>query len=173
MLLKIIGFLIIMGTTYICGLYLAGRTSFRIYDLEQLKKAMTIFKGEVTYSSAPLEYLFKEISQRTSGVTSMLFEFSSKEIEQRKGETLIDIWVKALAQISKNAYFDAEDMEYIYSFGRTLGYADKGQQADNARLLIEYIESAQLALREKKAAEERLYRTLGIVCGLMICLVLF
>ncbi len=172
MFLKITGFIIIMITTYISGLYLAARTSFRIYDLEQLKKAITIFKGEVVYSSAPLGSLFKEISERTSGVISILFDLASKEIEKRSGEALIDIWAQVLGEVSKHSYFNTEDMEYIYSFGRTLGYADKGQQSDNARLLIEYVENTQSLLRDKKISEERLYKSLGIMCGLMISLVL-
>lgn len=46
-------------------------------------------------------------------------------------------------------------------------------QVRNAILLMDYIENAQIALREKRKVDERLYKTLGLLGGIMVCIVLF
>ena len=173
MFLKISGAVAIIFASYICGLYMANRSTFRNQDLEQMKKALTIFKGEILYSANSLENIFFEISNRTIGIISLLFETVAKNIEKHSKYGISEIWDTSILEITNNSYFDSEDMEYIYSFGRTLGFADKNQQVNNAMLLIEYIDSAQKGLREKKVSEEKLYKTLGLTCGLMLVIVLF
>lgn len=173
MILKITGALIVVISSYIAGIYCSKRSWFRNQDLEQLKKAITIFRGEVLYSCAPIDEIFAEISERTNGVVSLLFNQVSQLSEKRTGEMMSEIWDCGVASILPNSYFSGEDLEYIHSFGRTLGYSDKNQQDNNALILLEYIENAQKDIREKKSTEEKLYKSLGLMCGLAISIVLF
>lgn len=173
MLFKLTGGAVVILCCYMWGFYMAKLGAFRMQDLEQLKKAITIFNAEITYSSTPLFEVFNEISNRTNGVVAMAFEGASQGFLDRKGQTAEEIWNKAVIDVQTNAYFNAEDMEYLFCFGRTLGYADKEMQVRNAALLLDYIENAQQDLREKRKVDERLYKTLGLLGGIMVCIVLF
>lgn len=173
MVIKIVGVVAVLASSYVCGLYYAKKSWFRNQDLEQLKKALTIFNGEVLYSSLPIDEIFNEVGERTTGVVSMLFDKVSQKAREKTIGSMNEIWNDGVIGILPNSYFTNEDLEYIFSFGRTLGYADKNQQANNVTIMLGYIETAQEELREKKSTEERLYKTLGVMCGLMISIVLF
>lgn len=173
MLFKLTGGAVVIICCYLWGFYMAKLGAFRMQDLEQLKKAITIFNAEITYSATPLFEVFNEISNRTNGVVAMAFEAAAEGLLNRKGKTAEEIWSKSVIDVQTNAYFNEEDMEYLFSFGRTLGFADKEMQVRNAVLLLDYIENAQSALREKRKVDERLYKTLGLLGGIMVCIVLF
>jgi Stage III sporulation protein AB (spore_III_AB). len=173
MLFKLTGGIVVILCCYTWGFYMSKMGAFRMQDLEQLKKAITIFNAEIKYSATPLYEVFNEISNRTNGVVAMAFEAATEGFLDKKEKTADEIWNKAVIDVQHNAYFNAEDMEYLFSFGRTLGFADKEMQVQNATLLLDYIENAQQELREKRKVEERLYKTLGLLGGIMVCIILF
>ena len=173
MLVKAVGAAAVLVSSYILGLYFSKSGYFRQHDLEPLKKAATIFRAELLYSSSPLFEVFNQISIRTTGAVSMIFKEASESFEKRNGVSAEEIWANSIIKESGHAYFNSEDIENMFSFGRTLGFADKSQQADNAAILISYIESAQEEIREKRRTEERLYKALGLLGGIMVCVILF
>ncbi len=173
MWIKTIGLMAVLFSSYVMGLYLSKLCSFRIQDLEQMKKAASIFQAELLYSASPLWEVFEQISMRTVGPVSNMFKKASVDFERRNGVSAEEIWTNSVEAEKEGAYFTPEDIENLFSFGRTLGFADKAQQAGNASLLISYIESAQEEAREKRKKDEKLYKTLGILGGVMVCVILF
>lgn len=172
MIIKIAGAVLIVMATGLMGYYFSLRDKFRLEELEEMKKAMTLFSGEITFCAYPLPEMFTIISGHTKGVVSELFGIVSAGLEQKAGESAAYIWEKGLKEILNRASFNFDDFEAFSAFGRTLGFSDRGQQINNTKLTLDYISSAQSNLREKYAKDAKLFRSGGILAGIMISLIL-
>ena len=114
---KILGALAVMFSSFIAGLYFSKLCLFRIQDLEQMKKAASIFQTELMYSASPLCEVFEQISLRTTGVVSMIFKKAAEGFEKRSGDSAESIWAGSVIDESGSSYFSPEDMENLFAFG--------------------------------------------------------
>ena len=80
-------------------------TNFRIDDLEEMKKALTILKSEIGFSSVPLFEAMLNISLRTTGIVSDIFSDASEKYMNRVGENGFEIWENAIKKKSIKVTF--------------------------------------------------------------------
>lgn len=172
MIIKIAGIVFVMLATTFMGFYYAGKDIFRIKDLLEMKKALNILKSEIEYSLTPLPEAMNNISQKIDGDVGKIFKAFYEEAEKSKKSGIYEIWLKAITESKDFLYFENEDIESFKSFGRTLGYLDKNMQINNIMLTIEYIDEKTEYLSEASQKSKKLYGSLGILSGLIICIVL-
>ena len=152
---------------------LSMKSRFRLDDLEELKKAVTFFLNDAVNVSMPLSEVFGDIAKRTNGAVSMVFEDAGKLAEMKNEKCAGDVFKKAVDKNLRELYFEADDMDCLYSFAANLDCAYKAQQRDNAQLLLENIRLIQINLNDKALKERRLYNSAGILCGILTCVILF
>lgn len=172
MLFKLIGAIFVIGSCSVSGYYFSMADKFRIEELRDMKRAMTILKGEIDFSSSPLSEAFREAGQRVGGTTSELMEEFSECLAKRKGESASQMWSETLEKKRKNSYFGKEDIDAFLSFGRALGYLDREQQCSQIDLVVSYLNQTEETLLEKSAKTAKLYRSMGVLIGTLVTLVL-
>lgn len=173
MIFKIIGVVLVIVSTTLMSLMFIKREKYHIEDLNDMKKALTIFKGDISFVSMPLAETFNSISTKTKGNIGKFFKKVSERLEERTGENAADIWEDVLYEFSGLLYFDDEDLEAFYSFGKILGYMDANQQMNNIDIALYYIKQKEDSLREKGIKNAKLYKSVGILSGLLIAVILF
>ncbi len=172
MTLKIIGMTAVIASSWIIGVIFSMKSYFRLEDIEELKKAVTIFLNDTVNSSMALSVVFKDISQKTKGGVSAIFKDAENLILTKNGNLAKDMLKKAIDKNIKNTYFEYEELECFYSFANSIDSINKEQQRNNARLLIDSIQILISDINKKAAKERRLYNSAGILCGILICVVL-
>lgn len=170
MILKTFGFIIVITSTSLIGFFYASKESFRISDLNEMKKALTILKSEIEYALSPLSMALLNISDKTKMPISNIFMQVSNEIEKRNGDEIFDIWQKSLQVNLKKTYLIKEDIEYFESFGKCLGYLDRQLQLNNIEITINYIKDKIDVLNVKSEKNKKMYNSLGILSGVLICI---
>lgn len=172
MFFKVLGGILIIFSTSAFGLYILQSDKLRIDDLEEMKKALTVLKSEISFSSVPLFEAMLNISLRTTGIVSNIFLNASEKYMNRNGENAFEIWESSIKSNLSKAHFALDDIEAFLSFGRTVGYSDKAHQLANADIAISYIEEKQKYLKEKLNKNSKMYKSMGFLTGALITVIL-
>jgi len=173
MLLRFAGALAVVLGCGGLGLYYAAREGFRIGELQELKKALLILSSEIEYMRAPLNVACASIAKRTEGIVSELFLYFSDALTNNRGETAYRLWAKSLSCIKGRTFLHDQDIAAADSFGKTLGYLDKLMQQNAIDYTISYIDDKVLALQTLGDKNKRMYRSLGVIAGLLITVILW
>ncbi|MBZ4644733.1 MAG: stage sporulation protein [Clostridia bacterium] len=172
MILKIIGCILIIGSTTIMGYSLANKYAKRPEELRALQAALQMLEAEIVFSVNPLPDAFEKISRYVPESIKQIFEYSSHLLKQRTGMTAREAWALSINKLSRDMHLQKEDKEILIAFGNSLGCSDRENQIKNIHLAC-----SKLSMEEKKAEvlkekNERLYKNLGLLGGLLIALLL-
>ena len=170
--LRILGVLLTMGACTALGMYWANLGAFRLQDLLEFKKALLILKSEIEYAATPLPEAMSNIALRVSNPVSKLFSNFADGLANNEGETAYRIWLAAIEAEKRGSFLVENDWEIISAFGKTLGYLDKQMQLDTIRFTVDYVEQQLEQLQTENAKNQRMYRSLGVIGGVLL-LVLF
>jgi stage III sporulation protein AB len=171
LLLKILGVLLIMAGSVGIGFYYSAREGFRVTDLLEFKKALLILSSEIEFMRSTLSEACANIAKRTGLGISPIFATFSQLLNEGEGETAYQLWLTALN--SENTYLAAEDKTVLEDFGKTLGYLDKTMQKNAIEYAVCYIDEKAASLQKYSDKNNKMYRSLGVIGGLMITAVLW
>ena len=170
---SIVGAVALIFSCTALGFYFAAQEGFRLQDLQEFKKALTILSSEIEHMRAPLPMACANIAKRTSHAVSALFANFSKLLEENAGETAYQLWVQAMEGQKGHARLADEDWDVIEGFGKTLGYLDKHMQQSAITYAIDYIDEKTTCLLVQSDKNKRMYRSLGVIGGLLLAVVLW
>lgn len=173
MFLRIFGTLLVMAGSVGLGLYFSAKEGFRVQDLLEFKKALLILSSEIEYMRATLSEACANIAKRTGLGISPIFARFSQLLSENEGETAYQLWLAALAENKERVFLAAEDFAVIEDFGKTLGYLDKQMQKNAIDYAVAYIDEKAAALSAQSDKNKRMYRSLGVIGGLMVTVVLW
>jgi len=163
---------LIAGCTAI-GFYYAAQDGFRIQDLQEFKKALLILSSEIEHMRSPLPIASANISKRTKGSVSALFAEFSQLLSSGNNDTAYQLWTQALEGQRKRSYLTREDWDAVESFGKTLGYLDKQMQQSAITVTTDYINEKTTMLQTQSDKSKRMYRSLGVIGGLLLIVLLW
>jgi stage III sporulation protein AB len=173
MLLRIAGALAVVLGCGGLGFYFSAKEGFRIHELQALKKALLILSSEIEYMRAPLHIACANIAKRTEGTVGALFLQFSQLLAAGEGETAYQHWTAAMESAKDKTFMAAEDLAVADGFGKTLGYLDKHMQQNAIDFTVGYIDEKVVALQMQAHKSKRMYRSLGIIGGLLIAVTLW
>ncbi|MDR3238487.1 MAG: stage III sporulation protein AB [Clostridiales bacterium] len=173
MMLKIIGAILVCGSSALLGLYWASRETFRADDLNEWKKALLILKSEIAFSSAPLPEAMEHIAERTVKPVSPIFHTFAESLTMKTKESVGRLWREAIARWEKQSFLAPEDWECLRAFGANLGYLDKAMQLNTIEMTLSYIDAKITFLSQHSETNQKMYRSLGVLGGLLIAVIFF
>jgi len=172
MILKILGGVFIMISSGVLGVYYSFKTDYRINDLLEMKRALTMLISEIEFNLSPLAEAMENISSKTGvPIGKIFYEFSKKLGVD--GSSAFEVWKNVLREQAAFTYFASEDIEAFISFGQSLGFLDRQQQKNNINIAVSYIENKISELSEKSKSNKKMCRSLGIFGGAAVMVILF
>ena len=173
MLLRVAGALAVVLGCGGLGFYFSAKEGFRIWELSELKKALLILSSEIDCMRAPLHIACANIAKRTESTVATLFLQFSTLLAAGEGETAYRHWAAAMEGIKEKTFMADEDWTVVDGFGKTLGYLDKHMQQNAIDFAVHYIDEKTTALQTQSDKSKRMYRSLGVIGGLLITVVLW
>ena len=173
MLFRIVGALAIIGGSIGLGMYYSAKESFRAKELTEFKKALLILSSEIEYMRSPLTIACTNIAKRTAANISYLFTEFSESLASNEGETAYQLWVSAIDSIKEKSFLTPEDWDVVESFGKTLGYLDMNMQINAINYAVNYIDNKTSELQLQSSKNKRMYRSLGVIGGMLVTVVLW
>ena len=173
MVIKTIGMGTILISATILGWYIDRLKILRIEDLDGLRRVLHMLRSEVNYSVTPLPIALKEIMGKNNSRINRIFIKLLSLIEDKTGESISTLWEQAMADQMPFLYLEEEDEKPLLSFGQSLGYLDKEMQKKNIEITLEYVENKITKLEKQHDKNGRLYRSLGVLGGCLLCILFF
>ena len=170
--IKILGMIITLLASAALGYYFSNLPVFRRQDLLEFKKALLILKSEIEYVAAPLPDAMANIAARTTLPVSRLFAFFAESLKHNEnGETAYRLWMTAIGEHKQQIFLNEDDWEVMGNFGKTLGYLDKQMQVDSIHFTMDYIDSEITQVQENIGKNQRMYRSLGVIGGILLLVI--
>lgn len=171
MQLKWIGALLLIGSTTCIGWYLSHRLESRPKHIRQFKNALQLLEAEITYSQVPLQVAFEKLASQLPKPLNYFFHGISKDMLNQKADfnLLWDEWVDHLTQISS---YKNSEIEIIKQFGSSLGQHDFTQQQKHIQLTLTHLDRELQEAHEEENKYSKLAKSLGVLSGVFVVLLL-
>ncbi len=165
--IKLIILNLILISSTIIGITFSKKYAYRVKELQEMKSALNMFITKIKFTYEPIPSTFLYISEKVEGNISRIFKNAIEEMESKPAG---EAWNSSLDIISTN--MKKEDIDVIKNLGRLLGKTDIDGQINEIKLVNSFLDTQIKNAEEEKNKNEKMYRTLGIVAGMTITILL-
>ncbi|WP_042223482.1 stage III sporulation protein SpoIIIAB [Oceanobacillus manasiensis] len=166
-----IGALLLVMTSTWVGFDWSNKLSNRPKHIRQVKNALQILEAEILYSQLPLHEAFSVIASQIPSPTSKFFDYLYEELQHDKRD-LFYVWEQAIEVLTKYSSIGSNEQEILKQFGRTLGQHDFHQQQKHIQLTLSHLERELEEARDHHLKYGKMAKSLGVLCGLFVVLLL-
>lgn len=166
-----IGILCIVASTSFCGFYLSSLLEKRYQQLLVLQYAIQLFETELTFGQTPLGEALQVVSGQVEQPISGLFQQFSEALLSKNIEVEKE-WQKVLVRNYAYLALNPSDYALLTRFAEGLGkhdlYTEKKQLENFQTHLCMQCEKA----KEKMEKESKMIKSLGVLIGLLLVVIL-
>ena len=167
LLIKIVIYSFIFLSCSLIGILISKKYVNRVNELREFKNALNIFKTKIKYTYEPLPKIFAEISENIDSNISSVFKIASDKMNIcAAGEA----WDLALKMDELN--IDEEDRNVLRNLGKLLGKTDMQGQVNQIEMTSDFLDKQIKKAENQKDKSEKMYRTLGVIIGMAIVIML-
>lgn len=170
--IKIVGCALILSSSAGMGWYFSGELRGRIQDLKDLKRILTLLRGDIRYANTPLPEAVQALSVRHDGKYKSFFSKIAERLNELGGVSFSEIWKEAIQKELDKTSLSKKDLQALTQFGENLGYLDKEMQLNTIDLYLSQIEEEIKDLSKNVKEKSYLYNSLGILGGIFITILM-
>lgn len=171
MVFKLLGCIMVLLSSGFLGYVLSSDCKKRPRQLRELQSMLQMFENQISYLSDVLADAFGRISA-AGGETGIFFIDTVERLRSGRSLSAAQAWEEAVRGNIKKTSLNREDEEILVSFGKLLGGSDLEGQVKNIRLTLYQLRSQEQKAEESRKRNESMYRSLGILGGLAVVIVL-
>lgn len=170
MYLKLIGGMMVIGSTTIAGRILASGYSNRPKDLNILQGALQTLETEIIYGSTPLPEAIMLVGQRVNGKVGNIFNAISRILKADNCLTVKEAWEIGINETWEDTALLKSDTEILLSLGKNIGISDRKDQEKHLKLAREIIKQQLVKAEDLAVKNVRMWNYLGFSSGLVLVL---
>lgn len=167
LIFKIILLISIIIASTLIGILFSKKYSKREKELKDMKSALNMFATKIKFTYEPIPNLFLEISNKIGGNVGKIFERASNRMKE---ESAGAAWNNSFLDVPNNLL--EEDVVILKNLGRLLGQTDLEGQISEIEVVSQFLNTQLENAKQEKLKNEKMYRTLGIISGLAIAIIL-
>ena len=139
----------------------------RVNELKNIKNALNICKTKMKYTYEPVPEIFKFIADNIDGNVKSLFKNAANLM---KTESAGIAWEKTVDSTDLN--INKEDKEVVKGLSKLLGKTNLEGQISEIELTCEFLDIQIKKAELEQGKNEKLCKTLGLVGGLVLVIIL-
>ena len=165
---KYILLIAIFGLSTGIGKLISKSYENRVIELKEFKNILNIMKTKIKFTYEPLAEIFKQISKDNQTNVEKIFGQIANQITYYPTK---DVWENCIqdADIS----IKQEDKDILKRLGKLLGQTDVEGQISEIEVTQSFLDTQIEKAEEEKKKNQKMYKTLGIVTGLVFVIILF
>ncbi|MBQ9658001.1 MAG: stage III sporulation protein AB [Clostridia bacterium] len=140
----------------------------RVKELKDLKMSFNIIETKIRYTYKPLKDIFEELSKGSE--KEKIKELLANLSQSLENLSMQEAWESALNTTKLN--LNEEDLGVISPIGKMLGKTDKDGQVSELKVIMTFLDKQIEKAEIEKAKNEKLYKTLGLITGMAIVILL-
>ena len=157
---------IFLSCSAICIL-ISRKYEERVKQLKEFKNALNMFKTKIKFTYEPIPEIFEQISKQIETNTGKIFKLASCNMEVL---TAGDAWNMAVD--TNILSINDEDRNILKNLSKLLGQTDLEGQINQIELTSRFLDEQIEKAEKERLKSEKMYRTLGMVIGLAIVIIL-
>ena len=159
---KYILLLAIFALSTAIGFFIAKSYQNRVVELKEFKNILNIMKTKIKFTYEPLAEIFKQISKDNESEVEKIFGQMANQITYYQAK---DVWENCIqdADIS----IKQEDKDVLKKLGKLLGQTDIEGQISEIEVIENFLDMQIENAEEERKKNQKMYKTLGIVAGLV------
>jgi stage III sporulation protein AB len=163
--------LIIAAATY-AGFLLAAAYRNRPKEIRQWRSALQAIETEILYGQVPVTDLALHLSRQLPRPAALFFENLYKMLNT-EGMPLRHAWAQVTEDFWQDTSMKQSEKQIILQFGKTLGTEDTVNQQKHIHLAMAHLKREEDEALAGQKANERMMRSLGLLTGILIVLILY
>ena len=172
MLFKIAGSLIVILSCTFLGFVLSADCRKRPQQLRDLQSMLQMFENQISYLSDVITEAFIRIGKVCRSETGIFFTSTVEILNESRNRSACQAWEQAVRQNIKKTALNKEDEEILLTFGKMLGCTDLEGQIKNIRLALDQLKHQEVKAEVSRSRNEKMYRSLGVLGGIAVVIVL-
>ena len=169
--MKWIGMLLILFTCTWVGIDKSNKFKGRTNQLREFIQALQLMEAEMTFGKLPIQSLFELLSEQLSEPVSHFFDDLNKRLTH-VDYSLQEVWQETIQNHFHRLALTKKDLHVLKQFGDTLGLHDLVQQKKQMELASIHLHKQLNESVEEEKRFANMSRTLGLLTGVLIVLVL-
>lgn len=159
--------IVIFSLSTAIGLIISKMYENRVNELKEFKSIFNIMKTKIKFTYEPLREIFLQISKDNNTKIEKIFGQMACQIQYEQVEK---VWSTAIqkADISINQ----EDKNIIKKLGKLLGQTDVEGQISEIEVTENFLDMQIEKAEDEKKKNQKMYKTLGVVLGLVFVIIL-
>ncbi len=167
--LKWVG-IILVGSGLACvGFRMAYCQERQLAEYRLLQKILTILMSRMRIGEA-MEAALESCAEAGAGPWKVWLEQMAQRLEKR--ELLSEVWSEELKKVKKDLHLEKEDYQMLEALGKSL----QGARLENCLGMIsqlqDYFHGKQQMLEQVIQEQGRMYRSIGVLVGILAMVVL-
>lgn len=165
--IKIIIYTFIFLSCSFIGILISRKYVNRVNELKEFKNALNIFKTKIRYTYEPIPEIFMQISKSVNSNISDVFSQAANKMDiLAAGEA----WNMALKM--EDLSINEEDKNALNNLSKLLGKTDLEGQLNQIEMTSDFLDEQIKKAEKEKNKNEKMYRTLGMILGMTIVVIL-
>ena len=149
------------------GILISKMYENRVKELRQFKNILNIIKAKIKFTYEPLTEIFNQISQEKSSKIEEIFENMTYKLAF---ENVKYSWMDAIQEADIS--ITLEDKDILKELGIVLGQTDADSQVNEIEVTESFLNMQIEKAEEARKKNQKMYKTLGIVVGLVFVIIL-
>ena len=158
----------ILGFSTAIGFLISKSYQNRVVELKEFKNVLNIMKTKIKFTYEPLAEIFKQIAKENQTSIQRIFGQMANQLTYNQAK---DVWEDCIqnADIS----IKQEDKDILKKLGKLLGQTDVDGQISEIEVTESFLDMQIEKAEEEKKKNQKIYKTLGVVAGLVFVIILF
>lgn len=132
-----------------------------------------MLETEIAYGATPLPEALSRLGDRMEEPVGRFLASVAALLADGQGRTAGEAWQAGLETLRDGSALVEADLDILTQFGFGLGVSDSSDQVRNLRLAQEQLRAEERRAEEDRTRNEKLWRTLGFLSGIVVVLIIF
>lgn len=172
MYIKIIGGIVLIGSSAAIGYLKAEELTTRVKMLTEWKRMLVLLQGELRFHRATLSESFENVADRVKQPIRDFLRQTAGKINAMDQGGFEKVWSETGKQLLLKDGFLKEDGQLLETLKSSLGYLDLTMQTETLNLAILQTEDAIQHAKEQQKVKGKLYQTMGVTVGAILTLLI-
>lgn len=169
---KLLLYLLVFITSSLIGFMYGGVYSKRVNSLMSLQQAIRLLRAEVIIFANPLPLALLNISNKVSGELSKVFLVIKEDLDINQSGDVYDSFLESEKFLRENCSLQKVDTDLFLSLGKVIGKTNRVDQERQFAYVLDELESIIVDAKGEMVKNEKLYRSLGVLLGLGMIIIL-
>lgn len=170
---KMLGAVLIITAATLAGWIQAKQYASRPNQIRKLILALRRLQTEIMYGFTPLPDALERIGGQSGEPIRSIFRSAAESMKPGGNRTAQESLHAAVESGWRHTAMKAAEKDVLLQLSYTLGTSDRNDQLGHLETAVRQLESEEAAAREDQARYEKMFKSLGLLCGAFIVILFY